>query len=178
MSSTLDMLLDAHQAVSDPRRGQVPVHEPKAAILTCSDARVPPSVIFDQPAGSLYVVRVAGNTATPSAIASLDYAVSALGVELIMVLGHTNCGAVGAACRRECGGFLEPLTRQICDLIPDAEEPQVDLITEQNVQATITGLTAAHTPTGEAIRSRNLVVQGVIYDLASDRIKVLTPTQI
>ncbi len=170
MPSTWDTLLAAHQAVSDPRRALVPEHTPVAAILTCSDARVPPSVIFDQPSGSLYVVRVAGNTATPSAIASLDYAVSALGIKLIIVLGHTNCGAVGAACSGQCGGYLEAITKQICKLASVHDVPNIDQITEQNVHATIAGLTGAVSPTGSAIRGGEVRVEGAVYDLATDSV--------
>ncbi len=170
MSSTWDTLLAAHHAVSDPNRSLVPDHAPTAAILTCSDARVPPSVIFGQSSGSLYVVRVAGNTATPSAIASLDYAVSELGVKLIIVLGHTNCGAVGAACRGECGGYLEAITKQICKLASVHDVPNVDLITEQNVHATIAGLSEAVSPTGSAIRDGAVKIEGAVYDLATDSV--------
>ena len=75
-------------------------HEPFAAILSCADARLSPDIVFDQVMGDLFVVRVAGNIATPEMIASLEYAVAVLNVRLIMVLGHGACGAVAAADRR------------------------------------------------------------------------------
>lgn len=79
----------------DPNPAPEPEHSPAAAILACSDAQVPPSVIFDQLAGSLFVVRHAGNTARPGSVASLDCAVHHLDVALV-VMGHTGCGAVTA----------------------------------------------------------------------------------
>jgi carbonic anhydrase len=75
-------------------------HTPFAAILSCADARVSPEFVFDQVMGDLFIVRVAGNIATPELIASLEYGVVVLGVRLIMVLGHGACGAVQATDQR------------------------------------------------------------------------------
>ena len=173
MSSKWQSLLDSHEVVRDPSRTLVSEHAPTAAILTCSDARVPPSVIFDQPAGSLYIVRVAGNTATRTAIASFDYAVSELGVSLIVVLGHTNCGAVAAACNGSCSGYLEPLTSQICDLVGEGEKIDVEALTERNVYAAMAALEASSSPTGQTIRDGRVEVQGAIYDVATDQLRPL-----
>jgi carbonic anhydrase len=71
--------------------------KPFAAILSCSDSRVPPEVLFDQGFGDLFVIRVAGNVATKDALGSLEYAVDELGTKLVVVMGHTRCGAVAAA---------------------------------------------------------------------------------
>jgi len=71
---------------------------PLVAILSCSDSRVPPEVVFDQGLGDIFVVRVAGNSADPLAIGSLEYAVEHLGTVMIIVLGHQSCGAVTTAC--------------------------------------------------------------------------------
>ena len=75
-------------------------HQPFATILSCADARLSPEIIFDQVMGDLFITRVAGNIATPEIIASLEYAVAALNVRLIMVVGHGACGAVTATDRR------------------------------------------------------------------------------
>jgi len=167
-------LLAAHEAVRDPARSLVPEHKPLAAILSCSDARVPPSVIFDQEAGQLFVVRVAGNTATPAAVASLDYAVAELDVPLIVVLGHTNCGAVSAACAGACESYLGPLTDQIAELIGDQTCTDVEKLAEHNVRATIAALTASDSPTGLAIRANQLAIRGAIYDVATDDLRPLS----
>lgn len=71
--------------------------KPYAAVLSCADSRVPIEIVFDEGFGDLFVVRVAGNIATPVEIASLEYATAVLGVKAILVLGHGNCGAVKAA---------------------------------------------------------------------------------
>jgi len=74
---------------------------PFAIILGCSDSRVPPEVVFDQGLGDLYVVRVAGNVLDQMIVASIEYAVLHVGVSLVMVMGHSQCGAVAATCNHE-----------------------------------------------------------------------------
>ncbi|MBC5803503.1 MAG: carbonic anhydrase [Candidatus Eremiobacteraeota bacterium] len=69
---------------------------PFAAVLSCSDSRVPPELIFDASIGDLFVVRNAGNVVTPAALGTLEYGYGALGIKLILVLGHEKCGAVSA----------------------------------------------------------------------------------
>ncbi|MGF1596895.1 MAG: carbonic anhydrase [Acidimicrobiales bacterium] len=169
-----DGLLAAHHARAVAERTTVPRHAPRAAIVACSDARVPPSLIFDQPAGSLFVVREAGNTASPAAVASLDYAVAELGVHLVVVLGHTHCGAVAAAAEGRCDGYLAPITNQICGLVADGVDR--DELTERNVEATLALLAAAPSPVGDGIRSGRVALQGAVYDLASDTVHSLVPT--
>ena len=71
--------------------------EPFAAVLSCADSRVPVEIVFDQTLGRLFVTRVAGNILTPEIIGSLEYGVAVLGTKVILVLGHSNCGAVKAA---------------------------------------------------------------------------------
>lgn len=71
--------------------------KPFAIILSCSDSRVPPEVVFDQGIGDIFSVRVAGNVATPAALGSIEYAVDHLGAKLVVVMGHQRCGAVQAA---------------------------------------------------------------------------------
>ncbi len=89
----------ARRPRADPRRR----HEttggqwPFAVVLTCADSRVSPELIFDQGIGDVFVARVAGNVATDEVIGSIQYAVQYIGTELVVVLGHESCGAVGAA---------------------------------------------------------------------------------
>jgi len=81
--------------------------EPMAIVLGCSDARVPAEIIFDQGLGDLFVIRVAGNIVAPSQVGSVEFAASAFGTRLVVVLGHSNCGAVRAT--------LEQLARPVRD---------------------------------------------------------------
>src|SRR6202034_596493 len=73
-------------------RGQ----DPLAIVLGCSDARVPAEIVFDQGLGDLFVIRVAGNIVAPSQVGSVEFAAEAFGTRLVVVLGHSNCGAIHA----------------------------------------------------------------------------------
>ena len=176
MSETVwNDLLEAHQAAAVPASTAAePPHQPKAAILACSDARVPPSVIFDQPPGSLFVVRIAGNTANDAGLASLDYAVSKLGVELVIVLGHTGCGAVQAAAAGTCEGLLEPVVRPICEIAREHPTADLDQLIELNVLSTMKSLREHPGPVGTAARANALDLRGAIYDLRSGRLRTLS----
>jgi carbonic anhydrase len=79
------------------RRGELASHqEPFAAILGCSDSRVPVEIVFDQGLGDLFVIRVAGNVVAPSQIGSVEFAAERFGIRLVVVLGHSKCGAIQA----------------------------------------------------------------------------------
>ena len=104
------------------------VQKPYAAILSCADSRVVPEFIFSANAGDLFVVRVAGNIANTSSIASLEYAVNVLKVRVIVVLGHESCGAVEAAIcqaktRTNLGTNLNDLTAHI---VPAINQPTIN----------------------------------------------------
>jgi len=88
------------------RRGELTEGQaPFAVILSCADSRVIPEVTFDQGLGDLFVVRVAGNVANTSSLASIEYAVAHLGTKLIVVLGHEKCGAIQAALGGDSHGY-------------------------------------------------------------------------
>ena len=89
---------DIARSIGEARRAElVDGQKPFAVILACSDSRVPVELIFDQGLGELFVIRVAGNIVAPSQIGSIEYAAARLGVRLVVVLGHSNCGAIEAA---------------------------------------------------------------------------------
>lgn len=83
------------------RKSLAKAQHPKAIILSCSDSRVPPEILFDQSLGDLFVVRAAGNIADALGLASMEFAYQNLGGTVLIVLGHTKCGAVTAACSGE-----------------------------------------------------------------------------
>jgi carbonic anhydrase len=96
---------------------------PFAVVLSCSDSRVPPELIFDQGLGGLFVVRIAGNTVTRAGLESIDYAVTHLGTNLIMVLGHDQCGAVKGAiaeCQSKPAAELPEIFGNICPAVEQA----------------------------------------------------------
>lgn len=106
---------------------------PFAAILTCADSRVAPEIVFNRGRGEVFVVRVAGNVANSSSIASLEYAVAHLGVRLIVVMGHEACGAVGASIAgNDESPHLEHLVAQIQPAVASADDHEVDTVGRRN----------------------------------------------
>jgi carbonic anhydrase len=100
--------------------------EPFAAVLSCSDSRVPVEVVFDQTIGQLFVTRVAGNIVTPEIIASLEYAAAVLGTNTILVMGHSRCGAVtaviqGLAVPGQIGALFPYIEPAVAQAGPDLE---------------------------------------------------------
>lgn len=112
-------------AVTRRRESLAGGQRPSAVVLGCSDSRVPPEVIFDQGLGELFVIRVAGNIANPSQVGSVEFAVQVLGVRLVVVLGHTGCGAVQATLEEILTphGPPSPGMASIVDVIRPVVEP-------------------------------------------------------
>jgi carbonic anhydrase len=117
--------------------GQSPI----AVILACSDSRAPVQLIFDQGPGELFIVRVAGNIATESELGSIEYAVIRLDVRLVIVLGHSHCGAVTAALQdlAERQEDLSPNLRTIVDCIRPAIEDLPNPTLQEAVVANVRG---------------------------------------
>lgn len=111
----------------EAREAVIDTHEPDAAVLSCSDARVSPDIIFDAGIGDLFTVRTAGQVIDDAVIASLEYAVDVLGVRLLVVLGHQNCGAIKQAVK-EYDALLHNLTADaedslmVADSVADLDE--------------------------------------------------------
>lgn len=106
-----------------PRKELIAAQYPYCAVLACADSRVAPELIFDQNLGDLFVVRIAGNVATKGIIESLDFASKILKIDLIVVMGHQNCGAVDAVIQHsadtELGSlysFIQPSVQGIASL--------------------------------------------------------------
>lgn len=114
--------------------GQSPI----AAVLSCSDSRVPVEHIFDQPPGNIFVVRVAGNVATTETIASVEYAVHVLKTPLVLVIGHQNCGAVMAALQYKKSGSTLPgdLQSLVKAIAPAITSTDLRAATDANVKNT------------------------------------------
>jgi carbonic anhydrase len=115
---------------SDERRDSlIGGQSPYAIILGCSDSRVPPEIIFDQGLGDLFVIRVAGNVVDDIVLASIEYAANHLHSPLLMVLGHTNCGAVGAALQEdELDGHIPSITQAIEEAVESSQDVEGDTL--------------------------------------------------
>jgi len=131
-----------HQSVECGKRLSC-CQKPFAVILSCSDSRVPPEVLFDQGIGDLFVVRIAGNVATPDALGSIEYAVDHLDAKLVVVMGHRRCGAVQAAFCPRPGPHLDVLWDLIrpsvahplpsCEHDEQVDPAQLDLAVRKNI---------------------------------------------
>ena len=110
------------------RRELVAGQEPFAIILGCSDSQVPAEIVFDQGLGDLFVIRVAGNIVAPSQVGSIEYAAEFCGTELVVVLGHSNCGAVQATVEQlnQPSSNRSPNLSDIVDRIRPAVETVVE----------------------------------------------------
>ncbi len=105
---------------AEAREALIDTHAPEAAVLCCSDSRVSPDIIFDSGLGELFTVRTAGQIIDDAVIASLEYAVDVLGVRLLTVLGHQNCGAIKQA-SKEYEALLNELTADAEDSLTAAD---------------------------------------------------------
>ncbi len=144
--------------------------EPFAAVLSCADSRVPVELIFDQTIGHIFVTRVAGNIVTPEIIASLEYGVAVLGVEALVVLGHSGCGAVKAAMKADA------VPGQISALYPPLRQAveqsggNFDKAIEANAKIQAELLRTSSTVIRDAVKAGKLKVVAGVYDLASGKV--------
>jgi carbonic anhydrase len=155
---------------------------PFAAILGCADSRVAPELAFDQSPGELFVVRVAGNFVTPDGLGSLEYGAAVLGTKVIMVLGHTNCGAVNATIEALQNGNTLP--GHISDLVramkpgiePVLKTPGDDLRQRAviaNIQANVRRLQTEKPILGDMVAAGKLKVVGAYYDLPTGKVMMV-----
>jgi carbonic anhydrase len=148
-----------------------PKQEPFASILSCADSRVPVEVLYDQGFGDLFVVRVAGNVATAVEIASLEYSVAVLGVEVIKVVGHSNCGAVAAALSgAKVPGQISTLYQHIVTAL-DRGKMNLDEAIAANVRYQVRILRDASPLLGKAVANGDLIIEGGVFDFESGAVK-------
>jgi carbonic anhydrase len=149
---------------------------PFAAILGCSDSRVPPEIVFDRGLGDLFVVRLAGNVADTVAIESIDYAVKHLGTRLVIVLGHDRCGAVTAAVKgHEEPGDVGPMLAELRPAVTATKHTPGDPVANAiraNVELTVDKLKNSK-PLRAMVQSRELKIAGAIYRLDTGKVELL-----
>jgi carbonic anhydrase len=164
------------------RAARASAQYPIAAILSCADSRVSPELVFDQGPGDLFVVRLAGNFVDDDGLASLEYAVKFLGAPLVMVLGHTNCGAVAAAVkvvmeRAVLPGHLPELIKSIEPAVIAAHDRHPsDLVAaaiEENVKLNVTRMKDDEPILSEALAAKKIAAVGGVYDIATGKVSLL-----
>ncbi len=147
--------------------------EPFAAVLSCADSRVPVELIFDQSIGHVFVIRVAGNIATPDTIGSIEYGAAVLGVKAILVLGHTNCGAVKATIAgKAVPGQISTLYQYIHPAIAGSGGNLTTAI-RQNASLQASVLSEASPVLADLVKQKKLAISAALYDVGSGKITML-----
>lgn len=165
------------------RRGElIGTQSPHATLFGCSDSRLAAEIIFDKGLGDLFVIRNAGQVISESVIGSLEYAVAVLGVPLIVVLGHDECGAVRAAIDSQAPDaatisphithLIEPITRSVKELsahLGQGEQPDATDVGRHHLRSTITEMVAGSELISDAVASGTLAIVGANYELREGR---------
>ncbi len=166
-----------HEDWTAKRAALVAGQAPFAVILACSDSRVPPEIIFDQPLGTLFVVRVAGNVVDDFAIGSIEYGASVLGAKLVMVLGHTRCGAVDAALK---GLTFDNHIQEVLNAIQPAVQATkgesgnlLERTIKANVRHVEEKLKSSKPVLAPLLQEGRLHIVGAYYDLESGKVEIL-----
>jgi carbonic anhydrase len=147
--------------------------EPFAAVLSCADSRVPVEIVFDQSIGHVFVVRVAGNVATPEIIASLEYGAAVLGTRALMVLGHSACGAVTAAIAgKEVPGQISALYAPLRPAVDQAgPAPDATVRANARIQAGLLG--KASPVLAELVAGGKLKIVAGHYDIGTGAVTLI-----
>ena len=153
---------------------------PAAVLLSCIDSRVPVEAIFDQGIGDFFSVRVAGNVISPQGLGSIEFATQVAGAKLLVVMGHTDCGAVRGACAGVEGGYLTALLREIqpsVDAVLAAGEPcspddpqLLARVAKHHVRRTIDAIRERSETIATLEHEGALGIVGAMYDVHSGRV--------
>ncbi|MBC2601753.1 carbonic anhydrase family protein [Puniceicoccus vermicola] len=157
---------------------------PEAVILSCLDSRVPPELVFDSGIGDIFVGRIAGNIENDDLLGSMEFATALSGARLVMVLGHTSCGAVRGACDGAEFGHLtgllekiEPAIEQVEDFDEDERSGTnsefVDAVAAENVLLTMANIREKSEILAELEESGDIMIVGGIYDLGTGSVTLL-----
>jgi carbonic anhydrase len=151
---------------------------PFAIIVSCSDSRVPPEIVFDQGLGDLFVLRVAGNVINDESLGSIEYAVDHLAVRLILVLGHQRCGAVQAAketiaAKGKAAGHIESLVTAIQPAVEVTAKGDLDATIKANVKHVVDALRSSTPILKAKVDSSDVQVIGGYYSLDTGAVTFL-----
>ena len=157
---------------------------PFAAVIACADSRVSPALAFDLDRGNLFVARVAGNSVDTGTLGSTEYAVAVLGVKLVVVLGHTDCGAVKAAIEVASGardyppeqyGSIGPVVEAVVPSVESlpAEERTLPRCVEANARDQAEAIAASSPVIKPAVESGRLRVVAAVYEVETGRVELL-----
>src|SRR5215470_3390437 len=168
-----------HPGQTTERRAELArTQHPFAVILSCSDSRVPPEIVFDQGLGELFIVRVAGNVINDEGLGSIEYTVAHLGTRLILVLGHQSCGAVDAAkktiaAKGKAPGHIQSLVTAIKPAVEATAKEDLDATIKANVKHVVDTLRSSTPILKTAIDSGKIQVIGGYYSLDTGAVTFL-----
>ncbi|MBE5760078.1 MAG: carbonic anhydrase [Clostridiales bacterium] len=162
-----------HAELTEEVRHETTVHgqHPYAVVVTCSDARVPPEHIFSAGIGELFVIRNAGNLISDIDLGSIEYAVEHLGATLVVIMGHTHCGAVAAALEGDGESFIHRIIEEVKHGIGDAKDPRDAEI--RNVKHSLARLHDSEI-LAHLHHEGKLEFAGAIYDIEKGTVEFLT----
>ena len=167
---------DLKNQVNETKDGQFPF----AAILSCIDSRVPAEMVFDQGIGDIFSVRVAGNVINEDILGSLEYSCKVAGSKAIVVLGHTKCGAVTAACNNVKLGNITPLLDKIKPAVDSIRQNDGEMSAEAiedvsivNIKMSIERIKSESPILAEMAANKEIEIVGAIYNVAKGRVTFL-----
>lgn len=166
---------------SQTRAALAKSQNPYASILSCADSRVSPELCFDESRGDLFVNRLAGNYVSPDILASIEYGAAVLNAPLIMVLGHTDCGAVKSSIKAnkdnvDFPGHIQTITTGLSAAVKAAEKSGGNLLTSttlENIKLNVAKLRESTPLLRKLVEGKKLVVVGAIYDLHSGKVEIV-----
>ncbi len=151
---------------------------PHAIVLTCSDSRVAPELLFDQSLGDIFVVRTAGNVLDKASMGSIEYAAEHLHAPLIMVVGHEKCGAVTAATKDEpAGGNIQYVVNEIKPAVAKARKLGGDLVAksiDENVKLVVENMPGRSQILTDLIRENKIKIVGASYSISTGKVEVIS----
>ena len=177
-SNNLQVKRDTLQQVSDTSFGQFPF----ATILSCIDSRGSSELIFDQGIGDIFSIRIAGNFVNEDILGSMEFACKLAGAKLVLVLGHTACGAIKGACDHARLGNLTALINKIEPAVEAVIEPKdttlrnssnatfVDAVAKKNVEMTIDAIRNSSSILAEMEREGSIKIVGGMYDIKTGKV--------
>ncbi len=165
---------DYKTQVNDTSSGQFPF----AAVLSCIDSRVPVELIFDQGIGDIFSARVAGNIVNEDMLGSIEYACKVAGSKLILVLGHSKCGAVTAACKNVELGNITALLSKIKPAVESSsgiefDDEGIEQVIVENVKKSIDCIRKDSPLLLEMETNNEIKIVGAVYDVSSGHVKLL-----
>jgi carbonic anhydrase len=169
---------DLNLQVEQTSTGQYPF----ACILGCIDSRVPSELVFDQGFGDIFNVRIAGNFVNTDILGSMEFACKVAGSKIILVLGHTKCGAIKGACDHVKLGNLTAMLQNFDDVLDASEYAGdrssqntefVDLVTHKNIEMTIDKIRKNSPVLSEMEKNGEILIAGALYDVTDGSVKFL-----